>query len=504
MSSSTVDSVLPHQAVTVCVSDDRMLAELDLQPAPDEVPILLELIKEAMAQAKLPVPGDDDLKQQLEQSGWPQCSGPIVVARGTPPVDDTPAVLQLLNEQPAPSADGAISHYERHCFVTTAVGQPIAKIIHRVDGHDGVNVYGKAIPCQHPRDEQFSLGANVGTEADGSTVAARIAGRLRYDRGKLWVEPLLDIPSDVDFSVGNISFAGDVHIRKNVLDLFRVTSNANINIDGTVEAAHVAAGGNIVVRGGVVGKEKGFCKASGSISVKYATNAILQAGSDVHAHVEISSSKVDCGGTLNADDGSIIGGVIRACGGVRCGSLGCPIGTATLVEVGIDHALHRKISGQLRTLRALQKEDRELREKVTPFAKNIAHLTPEQKKQVAEMLHKAKNDEIKVEQIIIELRQSLRSWDANSKPAVHVSRQLYAGVTVRFAEVECTIKSSLRGPLTLCPRRLEDGIFIFVMPANGHGHLIASHPVVDNVIQTARRIVQSRAKATETNSVIRA
>jgi uncharacterized protein (DUF342 family) len=474
-----------------------MLAELDLHPTPDEAPIVVELIKQAMAEAKLPVPGDDDLKQQLEQSGWPQCSGPIVVARGTLPVDDTPAVLQLLNEQPAPSANGAISHYDRHCFVTTAVGQPIARIIHRVEGHDGADVYGKAIPCQHPRDEQFSLGANVGMDGDGSTVVARIAGRLRYDRGKLWVEPLLDIPSDVDFSVGNISFAGDVHIRKNVLDLFRVTSNANINIDGTVEAAHVAAGGNLVVRGGVVGKEKGVCKATGSISVKYATNAILQAGGDVHAHVEISSSKVDCGGVLNAEEGSIIGGVIRALGGVRCGSLGCPIGTPTLVEVGIDHALHEKISEQLRTLRALQKEDRELRAKVTPFAKNIAHLTPEQKKMVAGILHKAKSDEVKVEQMIAELGRSLQSWDANSKPEVHVSKQLYAGVTVRFAEVQCTIKSSLRGPLKLWPRRLEDGIFVFVMPTNGHGHLIASHPLVDDVIQTARRVIQSWTTATE-------
>ena len=70
-----------------------------------------------------------------------------------------------------------------------------------------------------------------------------------------WLSQMADIPGDVDFSVGNISFGGDVNIHKSVLDLFRVTSQTNITIGGTIEAAEVHAGQNLIVRGGIVGKD---------------------------------------------------------------------------------------------------------------------------------------------------------------------------------------------------------------------------------------------------------
>src|SRR5438067_10820111 len=129
MSASTADPVLRQQAVTVRVSDDRMLAELDFHPTADASSIILDSIKAAMSAANLQLPSGEDLTRLLHQHGWPQYDEPMVIARGTVAVDDTRAELQMLNEQPVPAANAAVSNYDRHCFVTTVIGQTIARIM---------------------------------------------------------------------------------------------------------------------------------------------------------------------------------------------------------------------------------------------------------------------------------------------------------------------------------------------------------------------------------------
>lgn len=487
------ESLTQEPRVFVVVSDDKMLAQL----FPDcdqgqELTVSLDEISQAMKEAKLPVPPPEQLQAILGGAETVKISGPIILARGTPPVDDVPGRLQLLAEQPQEQTNGNINHYERHRFVTAAADQPIAVVIKRVPGHDGADVFGKPIPAKHPRDEQFSLGSNVGLDADGCTVKSKIAGRVRFERGKLWVEPLLDIPGDVDFSVGNINFCGDVHIRGNVLDLFRVKSSGSVSVDGTIEAAEVCADQNLLVRGGIVGKEKGRCVAGGDVSFKYATNASITAGGNVHAQVEIASSNVTCGGVLDIPKGTIIGGKIHARGGVRCATAGSPSGTKTLIEVGTDPGFQAKAAEQLPVLRELQKKAKTIRETAAPFVSQIKHLSPQQREKVTEILFQAEEAEEKVKQIISSLRDTYNATHAACKQDVQILHLIYPGVTVRFADVECTIEQPLQGPLQLIPRHTENGLAVFAVdPKGGQGFPLPSHALADDAMRAIVRAVRA-------------
>ena len=165
------------------------------------------------------------------------------------PIDDRetaaePVVLklELLVSASDTDADLPSSHYERSNIIFVRENQEIARF---VDAEEG----WKERP---PR-----LGENVAMAADGCTVVAKANGVLYVNSGRVWVEKALVVRGDVDFSVGNIDFAQDVIITGGILDLFKVSSGGTIKVGKAAEAAEVKAAKSLIVRGGIVGKEKG-------------------------------------------------------------------------------------------------------------------------------------------------------------------------------------------------------------------------------------------------------
>src|ERR1700733_6733911 len=267
MTVSTADrptlTAVPEPLVKIAISDDQMSAQVEaiVESESSATAISLDQLASAMIAAGMPAPSLDDLSKLIggDELRLP-IQTPIILARGKAPVDDAPARLEMLLHEESAETEKGIDHYNRHHYVTALANQPIAKVHRRIVGSAGVDVRGKSIAQRHPPDQRFTLGANVTLDSNGSVVA-KIAGRVRNETGKLWVDPLMDIPGNVDFATGNIDFAGDVHVCGNVLDLFHVASRGNVTIEGAVEAAEIIAGASLLVRGGIIAKERGRCTA---------------------------------------------------------------------------------------------------------------------------------------------------------------------------------------------------------------------------------------------------
>ncbi|MCH9023609.1 MAG: DUF342 domain-containing protein, partial [Planctomycetes bacterium] len=198
---------------------------------------------------------------------------PLPIANGSLPVHDKNGKVEKLYEKSPEdqSSEKEIeqSHYDRSDIITVNENQELLRILPPVSGKDGVDVFGKPISRKLGKEAKVILGKNVIQKDD--LIIASSGGRFLFDNGKAWINPVLDINGNVDFSTGNIDFPGEVIIAKNVIDLFKVRSKATISIHGLIEAAEIHAGLDLYATGGVTGKEKGKLYAANDIHSKYLT-----------------------------------------------------------------------------------------------------------------------------------------------------------------------------------------------------------------------------------------
>jgi uncharacterized protein (DUF342 family) len=95
---------------------------------------------------------------------------------------------------------------------------------------------------------------------------AGVTGRVDYKNLTVSVSSCYTIPEDVDLSIGNITFAGDVLVKGNVISDITIQATRNIEIDGVAESATLLAGGNIILKNGMRGNDMGVIEAEGSVT----------------------------------------------------------------------------------------------------------------------------------------------------------------------------------------------------------------------------------------------
>jgi len=484
-----------EQLLKLDVSADHLTAKLCVRPgvqprptSPEEILAFLRESKVCVNEERLP-----EIKafaRALSEGAIPE---PLVVAEGRKPVDDKPGRIERLLSRPEPSAEqqqGKVSHYERSSIVTASAGQDIVRIIPPTHGRDGVDVFGNKLPHRRCEPVKLSLGQNVTMADDECTVRATAAGRVNIQDGKVWVDPILEIEGDVDFSTGNIHFPGEVIVHHNVLDRFKVVSEASITVHGTVEAAQIEAALDVHVAGGIVGKEKGSVRAGRNIVCRFINGAAIEAGSNVTAQAEIVHCRLVCGGQVVVENGPLLAGHTTAKGGIHCKSLGSDANVRTLVEVGIDETFRRLCATRLPDVQSRRQKAQHVREVVEPLLANQKGLTASQKEKATELLCEAAELESQADQILQDLREASEAAEAGAVKEVHVDDELHSNVIIRFPGLEAHVSQAFKGPLKVTLRTIEDRQTIAVVDMqSGTVHALETHPFADKPIDTVRRLL---------------
>ncbi|MBP9015941.1 MAG: DUF342 domain-containing protein, partial [Candidatus Atribacteria bacterium] len=222
-------------------------------------------------------------------------------------------------------------------------GDVLAELIPPGEGVPGQDIFGKEIPALPGRPAKIRVGKNVELIEEGAKAIAKVAGRPVMVGKTISVLPIFELDGDVGTSTGNISFVGSVVVRGTVQSGFKVEAEGDIEIWGNVEAATVQSQGNVVVRGGIFGREKGLVRARGDVRAKVIENATVEAGQDVRVGEAVFHSQVSAGRkVIVGGRGLAVGGKIRAGSLVWVKTLGSPMGTVTEVMVGIDPALREE------------------------------------------------------------------------------------------------------------------------------------------------------------------
>ncbi len=272
-----------------------------------------------------------------------------LVARGVRPVDEVPPGLAIesgLLERPAPDATGDASSVDFRALTTLVTVRAGTVLAHATPGRHGVmgaTVSGEAVPYGRLPDVSPRPGSN--TRREGDTVVAASDGLFRTDAGFFWIDEVLVVPGDVDFSVGNIDFPGDVVIHGVIRDGFRVRAGRSLHCSKSIDASEVSTGGDLVTAQGIIGRRQAVIRSGGGITARFIENCVVEAAGSIRVQTGIMNSSLHTLGRLEMGDrGVIVGSIVHARDGVMTAQIGSSRSPRAEIRCGIDYTVDRKLA----------------------------------------------------------------------------------------------------------------------------------------------------------------
>lgn len=376
----------------------------------------------------------------------------VLIAEGIEPVHGVDGEVHFLidinkERKPIIMEDGSVNYRDLDYIVSVQKGQKLCDITPPTPGIDGKNVLGSTVKAIDGKPAKIIRGTNVYPSEDNLSLYSTIDGQVKYEDGKLSVFATYEVPDNVDNSTGNINFIGSVFVRGNVLSGFVVEAGGDVEVFGVVEAATIKAGGNIILRRGMTGNNKGMLIAGGDIIAKYIENSTVEAANDLKAEA-IMHSDVKCGNRLElgGKKGLLVGGVTRVGKEIDAKVIGSYMATNTIVEVGVAPNIRERykfVRSELITL----EENVKKTDQATNLLKKLEAIgkLSDDKKELLEkslrskLFFENKLNEYKAELPVLEERLNM---EGNGR--IKVQNYLYNGTKITIGSVAMNVKETIQ------------------------------------------------------------
>jgi hypothetical protein len=436
--------------VTVALAPDKMAAYLDVTPPCGGAAVTAEQIRRALAEKQVACGLLDEAIEQVVAAGEAQRHP---VAQGRDVVNGEDGKLQRLIEMarerhPHLDERGVADYRDLGGIVTVRQGERLMQKISPTQGEAGENLLGQVIPARPGKEAMFApqlKGAMVDPD-DPAFLIAEISGQPLLVNNGMTVEPTITLAT-VDLTTGNLDFEGTVNISGDVHAGMTVRASGDIHVGGTVEAAVLDAGGNVVVKGGIIGhgqihehpseKEKSMIArvhAGASCSAHFIENASVEAGDSILVDKLVMQSELAAVnqivvGKPGAGHGSIIGGLTEATLLVQATVIGSSAGVNTRVMVGTNPYLHEKLRLASKKLEAKSGELNEV-------VKLLTFMEDHPERIREDIRHKAENTRVALLQGI-ELAQQYKDeltqqLDLAEEAKVIVEKTLFGNVQIEI------------------------------------------------------------------------
>lgn len=447
--------------IEITVSDDKMSASLTLIPPCGGKHADREAINAALAKAGV-VEGILDMA--IESAIVSGLADATLIAMGTPAVNGSDAQFRSLlpdtgDRSPKVDDQGNVDYRELGQFSTVKVGDPLMERIPATAGTSGKNVLGEIILPKRGKDYTFAKGIKGAAPSPRNydLLVAEIAGQpIPIPRG-VKVEPTLSVKG-IDLSTGNLDFEGSVNIASDVKSGMKIRVSGDLIIGGTVEAAEIHAGGNISIRGGIIGhgekthesgarQDVALITGGGSVTALFVENARIEAGDSILITEVAIQSELVAGnhiiiGREGARKGHMVGGSAHASQLVKAVAAGSPAGLRTEIKTGLNPQLQSSFYAVEIRLDKLQKD-------LSEVSRALSYARGNTQRVAQDILQKAEKTHEKLEQEIQncelekeELEKRLQLAD-NAK--VVISRQIYGNVTVHVGHQAWQVRDDRNG-----------------------------------------------------------
>jgi len=374
----------------------------------------------------------------------------ILIASGRPPVPGEDGKFECLvpaKKERGPRLDehGLADFRELGEIVAVRAGDGLMRLIPPTDGVPGETVTGKIIPVKPGKKVKFAskLEGAAYNPSDTNLLIAAVSGCPVVLKDGVSVEPIYTV-KDVDLHTGNITFIGTVQVSGDVHANMTIKTSGDIFVDGTVESAMLEAGGDVVVKGGIIGgselhaspdeKFHAAIKCNGSCTARFVQNAHISAGNGIFIHDLAMLSALTAGhqiilGDKGSRKGDIIGGTAQATLLVKAKNIGSPSFLKTVVSVGANQLLYEQHGI---AVKAVETAEQQLEHviKLLDLARSSPDKIPAATVKSAEATRDALNAEIET---LRENEMALqKEIDIAKQARVEVEKHVFGGTEIRI------------------------------------------------------------------------
>ena len=399
----------------------------------------------------------------------------VMIASGIPPVHGVDGKFENLipgikERSPHLDEHGLADFRDLGEIVTVHSGDQLMRRILPTSGDPGQTLTGKAIPAKPGKNVTFAtkLDGVVIAPSDPNLLVSQVNGYPVLLKDGVKVEPVYAV-KNVDLHTGNISFDGTVNVAGDILSGMTVKVTGDIHVEGTVEGALLDAGGDIVVKGGIIGGTEQYIrpgekfhplvKCNGSCTARFVQNAHISAGKGIFIHDIAMLSDLSAGHQIIVGDegsrkGNVIGGVTRAAMLVKVQSLGSDDYVKTVVIAGADQALHERLNIITKARETAEKKFNDII-KILEMAGLKPDRVPPETVKTAETTRDALNSEI--ETLREDERELHRQIDLANGAQVVVEKRIFGGAEIHFGLKRYSTAEDREGGVF----HLSDGELVF-------------------------------------------
>ena len=233
--------------------------------------------------------------------------------------------------------DGSIDFRERKIMIGVSNDELLATRIKAVPGVAGINVRGEEIQPEGGSEIEVKILDDVSYSEDTGEIRANKDGILTVVNGSLIrVCSRQIINGDINYEIGNVHSNNCVSVRGAVQPGFKIQAVGDIEILKEVMSASLASESNIVIKGGITGKNTTI-QASGDVDILFIEQGKIEAGGNVVIRRQSYYSDVAAGGNIRYQPGSkLIGGNITAGSNVSTANVGSDNCTPSHIAAGVD------------------------------------------------------------------------------------------------------------------------------------------------------------------------
>ncbi len=370
------------------VSDDKMTAWLTMTPAYGGDPVTFDQIRRSLKEKGI-VSGlitSTEIEAVLKEGK----ATDYIIAQGTPAVPGLDAqfhslVPEMQERRPQINEHGIADFRNLGSLILVKQGDPLMRRTLPTEGKNGQNILGQILIPKPSRNTPFTseLKGSMFDPDDNDLLLSAIVGQPLLIPNGVMVSPTITVPQ-VNISSGNLSFDGTINILGDVMEGMKVYALNDIFVGGTVEAAELEAGGNISIKGGLIGNSDssaastlsmgGKISCKGSVSARFAKYVSIEAGTSIvieeySMNNQLTAMNQILVGKPGGKKGLIIGGSARAMMLIQAVSIGSDAGIKTYIQAGLNPHTQQQLDGIKREIETNEKNQDDIK-KIITFIEN--------------------------------------------------------------------------------------------------------------------------------------